>query len=144
MANLKIAFDIGGVLSKYPETFKKLIAGLWCGGVNLYVITDMHKRDEVLKQLSDNGFSMIPPENVYCADYNTHGEFCKAVLLRDLKIDIFFDDFVGYVNWDSQFGEAPIRCLLAPNAFKPYWDESWKCEGGEFGRRKFSPPKKEG
>lgn len=135
---MKVAFDIGGVVSKYPDKFRELINALILAKSDVYVITDMHDKIEVVKQLRSNGFEAIPEDNVYCADYDQYGEFCKAVLLKDLKIDLFFDDFVGYVGWDSKFGEAPIRCLLAPNAFKPYWDDSWKCEGGQFGRRKFS------
>lgn len=95
----------------------------------------MHNKEEVLKQLDENGFGLIRKENVYCADYDKHGELCKAVLLRDLKIDMFFDDFVGYTMWPSEFGPAPIRCLIMPDGFRPYWHEGWKCNGGEFGRR---------
>lgn len=134
---MRMAFDIGGVISKYPAVFREIVCSLLesCRG-EVYVITDMHDKASVLKQLSDNGFGMIPPINVYCADYDRHGEFCKAILLRDLGIDVFVDDFFGYVQWDSQLGPAPVRLLMAPDGFKPYWADDWKCEGGEFGRRR--------
>lgn len=134
---MKIAFDIGGVLSKYPEEFKKLTKQLWMYRNDIYVITDMHNKEDVLKQLRTNGFDeeIIPNENVYCADYATHGELCKAVLLRDLQISMFYDDFIGYTMWPPHFGPAPIRCLIMPDAYRPYWAPEWKCESGDFGRR---------
>ena len=88
---MKIAFDIGGVISKYPEQFHWFMTSLEVN-MELYIITDM-----------------------------------------------FFDDFVGYaMAWDSSFGPAPIRLLLCPDPYKPYWSDSWKCEGEDFGRRKFT------
>lgn len=141
---MRIAYDVGGVLSKYPEPFQKIIASLHHAGHDLYVITDMHKKDEVLKMLKDNGFGYIPEANVYCADYQTHGEMCKALLLRDLKIDLFFDDFVGYLSWDSSFGPAPIRCLIMPDGFRPYWATEWKTDDkSDFGRRVYKSQKEE-
>jgi len=133
---LKIAFDIGGVLSKYPAEFRKLLADLdGNDDIELFVITDMHDKDEVVKQLNENLGYFFSPKNVYCADYEKHGELCKAVLLRDLKIDMFYDDFVGYTMWPPHFGPAPIRMLVMPDGYRPYWHPDWKCSGGDFGRR---------
>lgn len=133
---MKVAFDIGGVLSKFPNLFREMVLILMRGGAEVFIITDMHKRDEVLQMLRDNDFGVIPEANVYSADYTNHGEFCKAILLKQLKIDIFFDDFVGYVQWDSKLGDAPVRCLLAPDGFKPYWADSWTVPTNhDFGRR---------
>lgn len=139
MTKLRIAFDIGGVLSKYPAHFRTLCYNLQ-GKVDQFVLTDMHDKADVCAMLRKNGFYefIFPDENIYTADYATHGEMCKAVLLKELKIDIFIDDFIGYTQWDSQLGDAPIRLLVQPDAFKPYWDEQWKCTGGNFGRRKFT------
>jgi hypothetical protein len=132
---LNVAFDIGGVISKYPDEFRRIIKVFQdTPDISVYVITDMHDRTEVLKQLKDNNIE-VDDFMVYCADYEKHGEFCKAVLLRDLRIDVFFDDFAGYVQWDSSFGPAPIRLQVMPNGFKPYWSPDWKCSGPEFGRR---------
>jgi hypothetical protein len=136
--NKRIAFDIGGVLSKYPEEFEAVAWSLFCSGFDVFVITDQPLREEVVKQLFDNGFGFILPENIYCADYATHGEMCKAVLMRDLGITFLVDDFAGYLAWDSSFGPAPIRLRVEPDAFRPYWHPSWKCEGGDFGRSCFN------
>jgi hypothetical protein len=133
---MRIAFDIGGVITKYPNEFRVMARTFHESGHDVFVITDMHKRDEVLAMLSDNGFGFIPQEQVFSADYIGVGEFCKAVLLKTLRVDVFVDDFGGYVQWDSTLGPAPIRLLVSPDGFRPYWHDSWKTTGQEdFGRR---------
>jgi hypothetical protein len=133
---LKIAFDIGGVLSKYPEIFRPLALKLWSTGVEIFVITDMHIRADVLETLRLNQLDWIPEANVFCADYQRYGEGCKAVILKELGIDIFFDDFIGYTVEPS----CPVRCLVMPDASRPYWSDDWKVTGPEqdFGRRRFN------
>lgn len=132
---MNIAFDLGGVISKDPR-WKSLINILQhTGDVKVYIITDMHNKEEVIKILKDNQVNIDTYCNMYCADYNKYGEMCKAILCRELKIDFIFDDFAGYLQWDSQLGEPPIRLLVQPDWTKPYWHTSWKCEGSEFGRQ---------
>lgn len=134
---MRIAFDIGGVLSKYPEYFRPFIVNLMDAGVEVFVITDMHPHEEVLQTLAMNDFDRIPAENVRCADFTVHGEGCKMVLLEELKIDMFFDDFIGYMTP----GGAPIRLLIMPDHERPYWADTWKVPAGkdmEFGRRRFT------
>ncbi len=133
---MKIVFDIGGVISKFPHEFKELIKVLQLGGIEIFVITDMHDMQEITQMLQDNGFSNIPKENIHTADYAQFGEFCKAKLLKELHIDMFFDDFIGYHQWDSQLGKAPIRLLVSPDGFQPYWHNEWKVpKDHDFGRR---------
>jgi len=129
---MKAAFDIGGVLSKYPAIFKPLMLALMAAGHEVHVITDMHDRDASMKMLLMNGFSFIPAEHVHNADYALHGELCKAVVLRELGIDIFFDDFPGYLTIG-----CPVRCQVLPDPHKPYYAPEWKTDGseGDFGRR---------
>ena len=133
---VRVAFDIGGVLSKYPDELRRLARCVVAGGGEVFVITDMHDRAHVLDTLAANAFGFVPAENVYTADYDQHGEGCKAELLRELVVDVFLDDFVGYVTP----GGAPIRCLVMPDASKPYYHESWTTLGGEptFSRRTYS------
>ena len=135
---MKLAVDIGGCISKYPEQFRWLIISL---GVNweIFIITDMHDKVEVMKQLKDNKIDVLE-NHVYCADYAKYGEMCKAVLLKELEIDMFIDDFIGYtMAWDSSFGPAPIRLLVCPDATMPYWSNQWITDDkSDFGRRKFS------
>ena len=130
---IKIGFDIGGVLSKYPDIFRPMVHALVAGGAEVHVLTDMHKRDETLSMLRGNEF--IPPileEHVHNSDFETYGESCKAVLLRDLKIDMFMDDFPAYVA-----SGCPVRLLVLPDLSRPYYHDSWITSGteGEFGRR---------
>lgn len=131
---MKYAFDIGGVLSKYPVEFRNMVDHLDVLN-GIYAITDMHDQGYVMDMLWQNGFFLLE-ENVHCADYAKYGEMCKAVLLRDLKIDVFIDDFPGYLQWDRSLGKAPLRLLVQPDPFMPYWDETWKTtDDSDFGRR---------
>lgn len=132
---MRIAFDIGGVLSKYPDILRPLALLLQHAGVDVLVITDMHDHAAVVGVLALNGFEFIPPANVFTADYDKHGEGCKAELLKELRVDVFLDDFIGYVVP----GGAPVRLLVMPDASRPYYHESWKMPDGEatFGRRTY-------
>jgi hypothetical protein len=134
---LKIGVDIGGVISKYPEQFRKLLGVLHYGAaglVEVHVITDQHDKAKVMKSLADNGLGYLPEFRVHCASYDAHGELCKAVLCRELGIDVMIDDFPGYL---ATPGDPPVRLLVMPDPRLPYWAESWKTnrEDGAFGRR---------
>lgn len=157
---LKIGFDIGGVISKYPEIFWDIMQrfrfpmhrscdGDWSDEIkNIFIITDQHPKDEVINLLKNNGFIYngehdtnfvtVLPENVYCADYEKYGNMAKAILIKELRLDIFIDDFEGYLQWDSSLGPQPILLKVQPDAFRPYWSDNWNCDGGEFGRRKYT------
>jgi len=132
---VRIAFDIGGVLSKYPAILRELAHALITGGAEVFVITDMRDHAGTLALLEANGFGFIPADRVRCAEYGRHGEGCKAELLRELGIQIMLDDFIGYVAEPG----CPIRCLVMPDASRPYYDDSWITTGGEpeFGRRTY-------
>jgi hypothetical protein len=139
---MKIAFDLGGVLSKYPNQFRQMILALSTApDIEVHVITDQHDRDYTLQQLKDNGFGMIPAERIYNADYAKYGEMCKAVIIYEHKIDMLVDDFPGYMVWDYRLGPAPIRLHLQSDPYTPYWSKDWvtRPEDGEFGRRVCPP-----
>lgn len=132
----RVALDIGGVISKYPDVMRAFAEALVAGGAEVHVITDMHDREDVITQLNVNGFGFIAPDRVHCADYATHGEGCKAELLASLGIDVLLDDFVGYVA----IAGCPVRCLVMPDAEQPYWHPTWNAgkadaAGSDFGRR---------
>ena len=132
---MKIAIDIGGVISKYPDIFRELNRALRvrAGTIEVHVVTDMHPIEGVLKTLEDNDID-VSPWRVHVADYGRHGDACKAVLLRDLQIDVFIDDHPGYLVWPWPT-PAPLRLRVEPDPYRPYWHPGWKCEGGDFGRR---------
>lgn len=126
---MKIAFDVGGVLSKH-NSIRQLFQRLQLiHDTRVYVISDMHPVEKIQKMLKDNG---LYTPFVYSADYNKHGENCKKVLCDELDIDILIDDFIGYVA-EGNF----VRLLVMPDPHKPYYSNDWKTDGseGDFGRR---------
>lgn len=156
---MKIGFDIGGVISKYPQQMLEMIEVLSVDH-GLFIITDMHPKEKVLQTLIDNGLyctrrsvglaeqtkpeyhdkfyrGLIHPDNVYSADYEKYGNMAKAVLIRDLKLDIFVDDFDGYLQWDSSLGPQPILLKVMPDAFRPYYNPSWVNNEEKFGRNMY-------
>lgn len=136
MTVIRVAFDIGGVLSKYPAIWRPIFHTLArATGIDVYVISDMKPHAKAVAFCHDNGF-YVPDEQIRCADYETHGELCKAVLCRELGIDVLIDDHMGYlVN-----SEPSVRLLLMPAPHLPYYADDWKTDGseGSFGRR--NPP----
>lgn len=127
----RVAFDIGGVLTKYPDVLRPLVQALLDGGAEVHVVTDMKGHEKVVDLLWDNGFK-IPRDNVHCADFERYGEACKAKLLQQLEIDVFMDDFPAYL-----VEGCPVRLLVQPDLKRPYYHDTWKTDGaeGDFGRR---------
>ena len=76
--------------------------------------------------------------DVYSADYKAHGEACKAVLLRELGIDVLVDDHPGYLVWPWP-GPAPLRLRVEPDVHRPYHAPEWETDGseGDFGRHAY-------
>jgi hypothetical protein len=101
---VRVAFDIGGVLSKYPTILRAMASALHQGGAEVFVITVMQNWAKVRELLDANGFEFIPDGNLILADFERYGEGCKAVLLEQLYIDVFLDDFPAYVSWG-----CPVR-----------------------------------
>lgn len=150
---MKIAFDIGGVLSKYPGVFRPLVNWLRMASADLpsyrsryagmyepievYVISDIHDRDKMIGMVHGNGFD-IDPDHIHSADYATHGENCKAVLCEELGIDLLIDDHPGYI---AQIGSPRVRLLVMPDPNEPYYADDWQTDGseGDFGRRRKQP-----
>jgi hypothetical protein len=131
---VKIGFDIGGVLSKYPDILTPFVNSLVenCPDIEVHVLTDMHPIEKCRDWVARNGLK-VKPENVHSCDYKEHGELCKTVKCKELSIDILMDDFIGYVAEG-----APIRLLVMPDAKRPYYHDDWQTDGseGDFGRRK--------
>jgi hypothetical protein len=132
---MRIAVDIGGVISKYPEEFEHMMRAFRRANHDVFVVTDMHDKSQVVETLAANAVE-IKPEFIYCADYEKYGDACKAVLLRELRIDVLFDDHPGYLVWPWPT-PAPLRLRVEPDPRMPYWAKTWVCPGGEFGRRCF-------
>lgn len=131
---MKIAFDVGGVLSKH-KSIRDLYATLFINqghqDIQVFVISDMHPEEKIISMMSLNNLPTY--NNVYSADYKEHGENCKEVLCDQLGIDILIDDFIGYVAQGKH-----VRLLVMPDPNEPYYSDDWKTDGseGDFGRRK--------
>lgn len=141
---MKIGFDVGGVISKYPNEFKRIISSFnyenesssGHGIIDLYIISDIFPIDYTWQMLVKNGISYyFDKKNVHSANYEKYGNMAKAVLIKELNLDIFVDDFDGYLQWDSSLGTQPLLLRVMPDAFKPYWSDDWRCDG-EFGRKR--------
>lgn len=133
---IRVSFDIGGVLSKYPEIFRPIVNILAESySVEVFVITDMHDHEACVKMIHDNGFN-IKSDHIINSDYETYGELCKAKAIEENEIDLHIDDFAGYCM------HAKCLSLMTwPNPYKPYYSESWNTDGseGNFGRHAVSP-----
>lgn len=109
---LRVSFDIGGVLSKYPEVFKPMVETLQRGGAEVFVLTDMHDHEQSVRFVQGNGYN-IPSDHILNSDYDTHGEDCKAVLIKEHGIDIHIDDFLAIVPTRSV---CPSSCGRTPRS----------------------------
>jgi hypothetical protein len=127
--SLKVAFDVGGVLSKHKSLQKLFITLSNNPTVEVHVISDMHPKEKIVKMLELNGLSC---PNIHSADYSKFGENCKKEICENLGIDILIDDFIGYVA-EGDF----TRLLVMPQPSEPYYSDDWKTDGseGDFGRR---------
>lgn len=108
------------------------------GGADVYIVSDIHPREMIQEMLEMNGFS-IKPERIIPADYNKHGEHCKAVVCKELQLDVMIDDHLAYMTPEG----ATVRLLVMPDGYRPYYAEEWKTSGkeGDFGRRTAVKPK---
>lgn len=132
MSKLRIAFDIGGVLSAHPELRTLFDVCQASDAVEVFIVTDM-PNDAALAMLQQNAIR-IAPERVLSADYAKHGGACKAVVCENHKIAVMLDDAINYACTGSF-----LRLLVMPMVERPYYSDDWKVpsESGNFGRARF-------
>jgi len=111
---VKIAFDIGGVLGKYPHVFRPIIHALQNAGTEVFVITDISEKQIAQEQLVKYGYK-FSPEMILCANFEKYGERCKAVIIKEHGIDVLVDDHPGYCA-DS----GCVSLFVWPDPHKPY------------------------
>jgi hypothetical protein len=119
---VKIGFDIGGVLSKYPEILRPVIKALLTSAeVEVHILTDMPMA-MALSALKDNDIP-VPEKHVHACSYEKHGESCKAVKAADIGLDMLMDDHPGYV---ASLGAPKLRLLAMPDPGLDYYAPTWK------------------
>ncbi len=111
---MKLAFDIGGVLGKYPTVFLPIISALHDGGAEVFVLTDIPDKQVAQEQLNRYGYS-FSPEKILCADFERYGERCKSVIIKEHGIDVLIDDHPGYCA-DS----GCVSLFVWPDPLVPY------------------------
>lgn len=101
------------------------------GGAEVFVITDMHKHEQSVKFVRDNGYD-IPADHILNSDYKKYGERCKEKTIERYKIDVHIDDFPGYCAHNKC-----VNLFVWPNPDEPYYHDDFKTDGseGDFGRR---------
>ncbi len=111
---MKVAFDIGGTLGKYPTELGGLAAILERGGAEVFVLTDIPSYETAAEILARHGIE-ISRERLLCADYQTHGDRCKAVLVREHQIDLLIDDHAAYCA-----DAGCVTLFVWPDPHRPY------------------------
>lgn len=115
---IRIGFDIGGVISKYPSEFKSLMATLHASPLwEVFVVTDM-PRDIAQAALDAN--DVRDYRTLLCADWTAHGDMCKSVLLEEHGITMMIDDRPDYVTEGVLIG-----LVVAPRPKLPYYSPGW-------------------
>lgn len=131
---MRVAFDIGGVLTKFPRQFRELIVALDAAGHELFIVTDIPDVAQIDQLLALNGLAdLIKPRNRHSANRERYGDMSKAVILAHHRIDMLIDDYDPYLAWDSRLGPAPIRLKVMPDNFRPYIAAEWNNVGPDFG-----------
>lgn len=96
MKKMKIAFDIGGVISKYPGQMKTMMKALIAGGVEVFILTDM-PQTTAIPMCRLNGIDFIADDHILSADWGLHQDSAKTVVMKERSIDILIDDRPDYV-----------------------------------------------
>jgi hypothetical protein len=122
---LKVAFDIGGVVSRYPTHMRELMYALKTAGQEIFILTDMNKKDAIsaiqhndLRAWTDS-IPLFDDDHILSADWSAHGDLCKTKLMEEHGIHILIDDRPDYVAFGSFIG-----LVLAPRAV-PYYHPTW-------------------
>ncbi len=120
---LKVAFDLGGLISRYPGEMKTLMACLIRSGAEVFILTDMNHID-ARRAITENnlgGFiSADWSKHILSADWSKHGDLCKTILMEMHKINILIDDRPNYAAIGNFIG-----LVLSPRPHVPYYHNTW-------------------
>jgi hypothetical protein len=112
MSKLRISFGLHGTISKFPNSFSKLIDSLQ-GHCIVYIITDVNKKGMIVNLLHDAGFS-VPEENILVANRKEFGSKCVSKIVSEMHIDMHFDSNPEYVD-----NNKCINFFIWPNTNVP-------------------------
>lgn len=116
----RVGFDIGGVISKFPEPMKALMRALASSPEHeVFIITDMPIA--IAKQMLECNNVPFDDEHLICVDFSAHQDLCKSNLAETHGIDIMIDDRPDYVALGFQIG-----FIISPRPLLPYEHASWK------------------
>lgn len=117
---MRVAFDIGGLISRYPKEMKRLMEALSDGGVEVHIVTDMNAGD-AWNACVNNGLDLlVDPRRVHSCDWSQHGDLCKTEMMERMGIDILIDDRPDYCA-SGKF----IGLVLSPRPHIDYYHRSW-------------------
>lgn len=118
---IRIGFDIGGVLSRYPEILGPMIEALNADDrFEVHVLTDV-PGPRAIDLIHKNGLS-VPEDRIHSCDRAQHGDACKAAKIRELGIQLMIDDHLPYLGEVS--GCARLHVLPDERPFfAPGFDE---------------------
>ena len=131
MERLKVAFDIGGVFSRYPDQFRAMAWALRAGGATVFLLTDMNPADAERCCRENDLFPLVGSIGVplfgadlmpwvLSGDWSCDGDRCKQVLMEEHGIDVLIDDRPDYCA-DGDF----IGLVLSPRPDEPYYHPTW-------------------
>jgi hypothetical protein len=116
---MKIGFDIGGTISRYPEKMKELMTILKKGGAQVCVITDI-PYDQACQLCLDNEIPVLASQ-IHSCNWSEHQDLCKTLKCEELKVDFLIDDRPDYCAVGDFIG-----LVLAPRPkTRPYYSDSW-------------------
>ena len=112
---IRVGFDIGGVLSKYPEVFKPMIEALNAHpAFEVHVLTDV-PAPRSIELVHKNGYQ-VPAERIHTANYPLHGSNCKARKVEELGLALLIDDHLPYLE-----NVKAMRLHVMPDSSKPFF-----------------------
>lgn len=135
---LRIAFDIGGVISRYPGEMKTLMQRLINGGAYVFLLTDMNRADAhaacrenklynfighrglIGSGINGAGTEDLREQYILCANWSDYGDQCKTRLMEMNKINFLIDDRPDYCAEGDYIG-----LVLSPRQHIPYYHNSW-------------------
>jgi len=116
---MKIGFDIGGVISRYPEKMIQLMGILQMGGAEVYVITDIPF--DIAVELCAKNHIAIAQDRIISCDWGKHMDLCKTKACEELGIDFLIDDRPDYCAVGDFIG-----LVVSPRPLTAkYYHETW-------------------